>query len=100
MICRLCGRERGEPNVLGQYAGPNVCMWTEGAECESVRVAYRRALWMVAIGAAMDAESKQYADTVFGAGIAASLEYVSLDALRSLASLDDADAQRMIGGEP
>lgn len=42
MICRLCGRERATPNALGQYMGPNVCTWTESAECESVRVAFRR----------------------------------------------------------
>ena len=39
MICRLCGRERG---TSGAYEGPLVCAWTESAECESVRVAYRR----------------------------------------------------------
>ena len=37
MICRLCGRERGIPDKFANYAGPNVCMWTESAECESVR---------------------------------------------------------------
>lgn len=42
MICRLCGRERGTPDSHTRYAGPDVCMWTESAECESVRAAYKR----------------------------------------------------------
>ena len=95
MICPLCGRERGEPNMLGKYGGPNVCMWTESAECESVRVAYRRALWMVAIGcewvrSQSECMEHSLADVWYA--------WMRDKALRALSQLGDEDARRMIGG--
>lgn len=95
MICRLCGRERGVPDEYAHYAGPDVCMWTESAECESVRVAYRRALWMVAIGCEVTrwqskCSERSQADAWYA--------WFRDKTLRSLAPLGDADAQRMIGG--